>query len=177
MDDWNPTHSDLVNRSREWLKKRQNCGVVMTEWTGTESPDAIGFTRKKSVLIECKTSKSDFNADQKKTFRKQSGRGMGDDRYYMAPPGLLSPEEVPASWGLLECHKAKIVVKKKCTTFERKITGIKRERNLLVHALRCITCELGHDPDWFRLGNSIKRKEQNEINEPSENKKVQRKTA
>jgi hypothetical protein len=157
MTKYNPTHSDLVERAKEWLKKRKRCGVVMCEWSAKESPDAIGFTKKNSILIECKTSRNDFLSDQKKTFRKQPGRGMGDERYYMTTPGLLDLNELPKNWGLLECHANKICIKKKSNIFERKITGLKRENEMLIHALRCVVCETGHDPDWFRLGKSIKR--------------------
>lgn len=157
MEKYNPTHSELVERAREWLKKRMRCGVVMCEWSAKESPDAIGFTKRISILVECKISRTDFLADQKKTFRKQPGRGMGDERYYMTPPGLLDPDELPRNWGLLECHQNKIYIKKKTKPFERKITGLKREHGMLVHALRCIVCETGNDPDWFRYGESKKR--------------------
>ncbi len=38
---------------------------------------------------------------------------MGQIRYYMTPPGLLKPEEVPGAWGLLEVHGSKVSVRKK----------------------------------------------------------------
>lgn len=82
------------------------CGVVLTEPAGgcSETPDAIGwmFCGNVSILIECKTSRSDFIADRKKWFRQKPDLGIGTYRYYMTTPGLLRLEELPSSWGLME---------------------------------------------------------------------------
>lgn len=102
------THADLVARAVRWLHNSERCQVVIHEWVATmcsEQPDALGWKTggRDSVLIECKTSVSDFYADRRKLFRKL-GEGAGRRRYYMTPPGLLRPEQLPPGWGLLEAH-------------------------------------------------------------------------
>lgn len=99
------THSALVNIAYKWVLKNASCGVAFKEFkaitkTG-EQPDVIGFGSDKSVLIECKASRSDFLADKKKLFRKHPGQGMGKYRFYLCPTGLIKKEELPENWGLI----------------------------------------------------------------------------
>ena len=112
------THADLVELGRKWLLRssysshdmkrhsRMGCSVVLTEVTSHafETPDVLGWSNV-SILIECKASRADFLADQRKEFRKDPTKGMGDLRYYLAPDGLLKEEEIPQSWGFLEAYK------------------------------------------------------------------------
>ena len=99
------THDELVERAVRWLKS-QNCGVAFsdrfqaTTWSG-EQPDAIGWRSDASILIECKATRSDYLADKKKHFRRSPESGMGDWRFFLCPPGLIKPEELPKEWGLL----------------------------------------------------------------------------
>lgn len=106
------THDELVQKAAAWLK-RENCGVVFDDrfrgmTTTGEQPDAIGWRHEVSILVECKTSRADFLADRKKPFRVDPTAGMGDWRFMMCPPGLISPEELPDGWGLLYAHNRKI---------------------------------------------------------------------
>lgn len=68
-----------------------------------ERPDAIGWRDGISILIECKASHADFLADRKKPFRAETDnqQGMGDWRFYLCPPEIIKPEELPEGWGLL----------------------------------------------------------------------------
>lgn len=131
------THTDLVKRAEKWLRGTMRCSVVLAELSSAayETPDAIGWTSVRSILVECKTSKSDFARGQKKHFRQNPEYGMGDFRFYMTPPGLLSPDEIPEHWGLLEARpkQTRIIVEAKC--FDR-IRAAWHERTLLVSALR-----------------------------------------
>lgn len=97
------THEQLVNLARKWLIKARNCGVVLTETQAQsgEVPDAIGWRGQFSVLIECKTSLADFRRDLHKWFR-QPGFGIGQQRFFMAPQGVIPVSELPDGWGLLE---------------------------------------------------------------------------
>jgi hypothetical protein len=113
------THAELVQRAARWLAKTKRCAVVATEIATSsatgESPDAIGWWGGWSHLVECKASRSDFLADKRKPFRIDPAQGLGDYRWYMAPPGLISPEELPAGWGLLEVHANQVrMVRKSC---------------------------------------------------------------
>jgi hypothetical protein len=80
-----------------------------------ERPDALGWDGTGfSTLIECKASRADFLADRRKVFRDVGcwHLGMGQRRFYMTPPKLLLPADVPERWGLLECHQHRVVIVK-----------------------------------------------------------------
>jgi hypothetical protein len=109
------THGELVIAARKWLAKswrngakygHSPCGVIITELTaatfGGEIPDAIGFIPGKTILVECKTSLSDFRADKAKTFRQMPEMGLGSQRWYLAPTGIIPMSELPSNWGLIE---------------------------------------------------------------------------
>ena len=98
-------HYELVVRAEKWLKD-QACGVVFRDdfratTTSGEQPDAIGFRSGVSILVECKASRSDFLADKKKKFRLDSNLGMGDWRFFMCEPGVITPADLPLGWGLI----------------------------------------------------------------------------
>ena len=101
------THEQLVNRAFDWLKMTNGSKVIFKERVAStrETPDAMGFHRTASTVIECKVSRSDFLADKKKSFRNRPQDGMGYERYYMAPMGLLDVGEIPEGWGLIEVRK------------------------------------------------------------------------
>src|ERR1041385_3731182 len=89
------THSQLVASAVAWLRKYR-CGIVLSEQAcvSGEMPDAIGWKRAcHSVLVECKVSRVDFVADQQKPFRQRPELGLGCERFYLTPAGLLHPEE------------------------------------------------------------------------------------
>ncbi|MDQ7286946.1 hypothetical protein O0I55_17650, partial [Stenotrophomonas sp. Sm5341] len=75
-----------------------------------EDPDAIGWYTGRTMLVECKVSRSDFLADRKKRFRANPERGLGLYRYFMAPKGLIKVDELPARWGLLEVSGSRVSV-------------------------------------------------------------------
>lgn len=103
------THAELVARARSWLR-RQGCAIVLTEFHANteEKPDAIGWRDGLSLLVECKASRSDFLADRRKPFRASGG--MGDWRFFLAPPGVAKAEDMALypGWGLLIAHPKKI---------------------------------------------------------------------
>ncbi len=76
--------------------------VELVQGSG-ELPDVWGFNGWDSVLVEVKTSHSDFIADQKKWARSENNeRKIGNYRYYLCPAGVISAGELPDRWGLLE---------------------------------------------------------------------------
>lgn len=100
------THDDLCLRAEKFLNNH-GFGVVFHDkfrafTAHGEQPDCLGFRSGVSCLIECKTSRADFLADRKKRFRVDPSLGMGDWRFMMTPKGLVSVEELPEGWGLLE---------------------------------------------------------------------------
>jgi len=131
------THTELVNRAARWLRNTKRCGVVVTEeysmaWS---IPDAMGWKSYASYLIECKVTRGDFLADRKKPHRANPDLGMGDQRYYMTPPGLVSPDELPKHWGLLEAHPHHVRIIRESSGASRYRTAL-NERPLLYKLLR-----------------------------------------
>jgi hypothetical protein len=61
----------------------------------------MGDSHDGSVVVEVKTSRSDFLADFKKPHRSGDTVGIGMYRYYMCPEGVIRPDELPERWGLL----------------------------------------------------------------------------
>ena len=66
-----------------------------------ECPDVLGFRNGASCLIEVICSWSDFLADRKKVFRAEPEKGMGDWRFYLCEPGVITVDDLPTGWGLL----------------------------------------------------------------------------
>jgi hypothetical protein len=123
-----------------WLRHKYRCGIVLSEQycaTG-EVPDAIGWKGMcRSVIIECKVSRADFLADAQKPFRAHPEEGLGCERFYLAPPGLIDPRELPSHWGLLECRRNEVsVVVKAGRKSLRAEMGLMKEMNLLLASLR-----------------------------------------
>ena len=132
------THAQLVQHAVRWLRAYR-CGVVLSEQAcaSGETPDAIGWKRAShSVLVECKISRADFLADREKPWRQKPESGVGCERFYLAPAGLLRPEELPAGWGLLECRNRDIAQVKASAKNLRTATGFRYEMNLLLASLR-----------------------------------------
>ena len=130
------THKMLVRRMANWLKNTKHNTVVMSELAtrNGETPDVIGWIGgAASTLIECKVSRADFLADNKKWFRRDEESGMGDIRYIATPEGLLQPDEIPAGWGLLEAGKHYV---REIQKPEQKQASKRNECVMLMSALR-----------------------------------------
>jgi len=133
-------HAQLVSRAAEWLRHKYGCGIVLSEQycvTG-EVPDVIGWKAScQSVLVECKVSRADFLADANKPFRLQPEDALGSKRFYLAPASMITCEELPKHWGLLECvgREVQIMVKPGRVDL-RSPVGLMKEMNLLLASLR-----------------------------------------
>lgn len=96
------THNELCLRAVQWLRGTRRCNPVYSlNASCAEIPDAIGWSStygwRGSTVIECKTSIADFYADQRKRFRwglKTEVSRMGDYRFYLCEPGIITPELV-----------------------------------------------------------------------------------
>lgn len=98
------THRELCEIAERWLLGSQRCRVAIAEpncIVTDEQPDAIGFKGSWSILVEAKTSRADFLADAKKPFRLRPQKGMGQCRYYICEPGIITEDDLPERWGLL----------------------------------------------------------------------------
>src|SRR5499425_2294405 len=132
------THEKLVTRAVAWLRS-YGCGVVLSEQScaSGETPDAIGWKRGcHSVLVECKISRADFLIDREKPFRCEAEYGMGCERFYFAPAGLIQPSEVPEGWGLLELRSREVQMSVASSKKLRGAVGFRYEMNLLLASLR-----------------------------------------
>lgn len=98
-------HSELCLRAGYWLKKTFNCRFVLIEphayTTHSEIPDVIGWVGGRCILVECKTSISDFKKDQKKIFRSDdlSNYCIGNWRFYFTDGDILKEQNIPKGWG------------------------------------------------------------------------------
>ncbi len=122
------THQELVELAGVWLGGGvRKCGLVMLEancYAIREFPDAIGWrVNGYSILVECKVSLTDFNRDRHKPAKRSAQRNgketMGRERYYLAPPGLLTADDMPEGYGLLQPGMDRLVVIKRADTDER----------------------------------------------------------
>jgi len=152
------THNELVLRAEKWLSQ-QNCKVIIRDecriYTKTgEQPDAIGWRDEVSILIECKTSRSDFLADKLKSFRSDPMKGMGDWRFYLCLPGVIFEKDLPDDWGLLWALPKTI---KKISGYPANTEWFTKapfrgnkdcENSMLVSALRRLTL-LGYLPEIY----------------------------
>jgi len=115
------SHQELCSLAVTWLQRAPGrsgpaCQVAFSEakggWNG-EIPDAIGFRTaaedEGSVVVEVKVSRGDFHADRAKAHRKEGALGMGLYRYYFAPEGIISPQELPQGWGLVEVSTKRVL--------------------------------------------------------------------
>jgi len=97
-----------------WLRSRDFHAVLAepTAVAGHEIPDAIGWDgRGNSTLVECKTSRADFLHDAEKRIRsKKDEDQLGNERWFLTPRHLLTRDEIPAGWGLVEVTAAKAFI-------------------------------------------------------------------
>ncbi len=107
------THADLVTRAERWLRNTVGCQLVLTEHIATtrtgEIPDAIGWCAGLCYLVECKMSRADLRADLRKRFRSPGLGALGNFRFYLAPEGVLRPDDIPPGWGLYEVHGRRVI--------------------------------------------------------------------
>jgi hypothetical protein len=132
------THAKLVGLAVHWLR-RYRCGVILSEQAciSGEMPDAIGWKKAcHSVLVESKVSRGDFLADREKLWRQKPEHGVGCERYYLAPRGLIRSDELPAGWGLLEVNGREVERVKPSAKNMRSAVGFQHEMNLLLASLR-----------------------------------------
>lgn len=137
QDKIGPTHEYLVSRASTWLWSQGHSLVFSEMASCAEVPDAIGFIRNQTVVVECKISRQDFHRDRKKYLYLVNERGhsislktpakyresfancpislkpnMGSQRYYLSIPEAITEEMVKKhhpDHGLLHIHGKKIM--------------------------------------------------------------------
>lgn len=163
------THDQLCDRALRWLRGTLRCNPVFSRNAScSEIPDAIGWTSyynyRGSIVVECKTSVSDFHADKKKKagfknpsygddyiFRASHYRNvpegcerivlprMGDFRYFMCQPGVITPEMIEKhapDHGLLHAfgRRINVVVMAKRRTEVDRVSEIRYLRFAIINS-------------------------------------------
>lgn len=106
-------HYELCQKGAKWLRGRKNCERWEGRWkyiaveicvNGCENPDIWAFNGWSTIVVEVKTSRSDFNNDKNKSWHLPENEEClaGNYRYYLTPKGLLTQEDLPLGIGLLE---------------------------------------------------------------------------
>lgn len=133
------THAELVERAARWLRTHHRCGTVFAEMVTAsgECPDAIGWRMHFSRVVEVKVSRGDFFADRQKLHAAHPDTGMGRQRWYLVPDGLVSVAEVPAWCGLAYATKRRIVIAKEAP--DRAVFDHGGEVQMLTSAVRRFT--------------------------------------
>lgn len=138
------SHDEIQHIAAKWLKNHKrnavipNCTTVVENLVtlngSGEVPDVMGWNYSYSVLIEVKTSKSDFNNEKKKYHRQRPELSMGQFRYYCCPCGIINEDDLPKHWGLLYINqKNKIEVVK---IAEKQDSNLDAERSMLLSIIR-----------------------------------------
>lgn len=136
------THDHLVGKAIRWLRGTRGCNLARGEVQAFclgEFPDAVGWDYGKrkigvnaepvSVLVECKVSLGDFYSDQSK--RHRDGNGVGDERWYLCPKGVIQPDQVPDEWGLLWLRGSRVYREVEAQQRERSEESLRHELALL----------------------------------------------
>ena len=147
------THSELVAIGHRWLTSRGYTAFTEFATYDNETPDIIGWKSGRSILIECKASRGDFLSDNNKLWRKHPYMGLGRQRYYLCPWGMINKEDLSKHWGLLWVKGDRIYIKVTAVSFaEYNRQGELRFLNSMV---RRADIRLGnkHLADWLRWKN------------------------
>ena len=126
----NSLHYELCKLGARLLRSKKNptlpfnrsCKYATVELVccGAELTDVWGTTGDCTVLIEVKTSRSDFLADKRKYARskvaEELNHQIGNYRYYLCPEGVITEADLPDNWGLLvydgkKIHKVRMATK------------------------------------------------------------------
>ncbi|PYX29759.1 MAG: hypothetical protein DMG80_14005 [Acidobacteria bacterium] len=113
------THAKLILLAVAWLR-RYRCGVVLSE----------------QACVGGEISRADFLVDREKPFRQKPENGVGCERFYLVPKGLIRVEELRPGWGLLELCGREIEKLKPSAKNLRTPVGFGYEMNLLLASLR-----------------------------------------
>lgn len=106
-------HATLVARGERFLRRRLKALAVLAEPRGApngEHPDVIGWLADgSSIVLEAKTTRKDFKAEasrvERKEFRREPELGMGNQRFYIAPPNVIAESELLGTgWGLIVAY-------------------------------------------------------------------------
>lgn len=115
-------HDVLLGHTITWCRGQGHQIILAEMPAGRIIPDALTWvspSRPVCTLFEVKVSRSDYLADRKKPIHKCPLEYPGQLRYYVTPPGMVKPDELPERWGLIEVGaKSTRVVRRASVWFE-----------------------------------------------------------
>lgn len=154
-------HNELRSRAAAWLRSRMRCDPVLTHVASAgEIPDAIGWNRDGSILVECKSSRSDFLKDRLKymtlkhkelgyfcnpdrvskedasEFEEINKASMGDYRYFMVAENVnVTVADVKDHHGLIRVVGEKVRIEQTASLRSEKLINYNAEIRYLRFAL------------------------------------------
>lgn len=104
-------HIQLIELGVRWMQMN-GFGVVSTDLGfighgACARPDVLAFRSTCSAILITKRTRKEFLADANNPWRSEAP-GLGVYRFYLCPEGVITPDEVPARWGLLYEVKGKV---------------------------------------------------------------------
>lgn len=108
----------LLNQNYRLARMEKNCGYY-----GIADAWGINFQSLDTKIIEVKISRADFLSDKYKK-NKIGWHTPAEKVYYLCPSGLIQPEEVGESVGLLWFNGSRLINKKKAP-FHKVLISIK----------------------------------------------------
>jgi len=144
------THSELVERAARWLMNSRRCGIVVTEMCAPrvkDIPDALGWVSPTGlIVVECKTSISDYYADSRKEINRQ--RPFGIERWYLCEKEVLEPERIRDGWGLLWAYPTMLRKVKPAPTHHPDLEQAQREAAFLYQVAHRLWANITVDEHW-----------------------------
>ena len=152
------SHDDLCLLTAKWVtgtsaeRKRNDryfggkMQAVVEMARQGECCDVFAFGYWTTHLFEIKISRSDYKRDAKKHWRKH-GEGVGRNRWFVVPEGLITSDEVNDGWGLIYVtKKGQLQVVKASEHFES------RQHLEELNILRALLRRTGQDQRVFEFG-------------------------
>jgi len=139
-------HELLSESACAWAIRYGFTSVAMnTEMAGgpgNADAVAVGIVKgnRRVALFESKVSRSDFKADMKKWHRNNSAphpyyAGALSERWYVTPAGLVTKDEIPDGWGLLEADDSgRVSVKHRAAVVPVSENNFRRQMTLCAKA-------------------------------------------
>jgi len=132
------THDKIIARAVHWLRHSHKCPVVLVKpRCMLEIPDVVGFKSADSFLVSAKTDREEFEKHLTTSLvDKFPMISVGNYRFFVTPPYLVEPEEVPDYWGLAYVYPKIIRTVKHAYRISEPYEMVSRERAILYWGLR-----------------------------------------
>ncbi len=97
-------HSDKL----EWVFMREFCvGVGSSSRIDAWAFNCWPCNKHKRIAYEIKVTQQDFQREIDNPLKRQPALRISNEFYFVTPPGLLSPRQIPSDCGLMELQDGK----------------------------------------------------------------------